>query len=69
MEEMKNAYKILAGKRKGKRTHERPRRRCEGNIRMDLRKIGWEGIDWIRLAQDRDQLQALVNTIMNLRVP
>jgi hypothetical protein len=46
-----------------------PRRRWEDNIRMDLREIRWSGIDWIDLAQDRDQWRALVNTVMNLRVP
>jgi hypothetical protein len=47
----------------------RPRRRLEDNIRMDYRKIGWDGTDWIDLAQDRNQWRALVNTLMNLRVP
>jgi hypothetical protein len=40
-----------------------------GNIKIDLREIGWSGMDWIDLAQDRDQWRALVNTVMNLRVP
>jgi hypothetical protein len=48
---------------------ERPRRRWVDNIKMDLREIGWDGIDWMELAQDRDQWRALVNTVMNLRVP
>jgi hypothetical protein len=48
---------------------ERLRRRCEDIIRMDLRKIGWEVVDWIHLAEDRDQWRALVNTVLNLRVP
>jgi hypothetical protein len=47
----------------------RPRRRWVDNIRMDLKEIGWDGMDWIDLAQDRDQLRALVNMVMNLRVP
>jgi hypothetical protein len=47
----------------------RPRRRWVDNIKMDLREIGWDGMDWIYLAQDRDQWRALVNAIMNLRVP
>jgi hypothetical protein len=47
----------------------RPRRRWEDNIKLDLRGIGWDGMDWIDLAQDRDQWRALVNTVMNLRVP
>jgi hypothetical protein len=47
----------------------RPRRRWVDNIKIDLREIEWDGVDWIDLAQDRDQLRALVNTMMNLRVP
>jgi hypothetical protein len=53
----------------GKRSPGRSRRRWEYNIRMDLREIGWGDMDWIDLAQDRDQWKALVNTVMNLRVP
>jgi hypothetical protein len=56
------------GKPEGKRPLERPRRRWENNTRMDLREIGWGGVDWIDLAQDRDQWRALLNTVMNLRV-
>jgi hypothetical protein len=59
---------ILVGKPEGKRPPGRPRRRWE-NIKMDLREIGWGGMDWINLVQDRDQWRALVNTVMNLRVP
>jgi hypothetical protein len=47
----------------------RPRSRCEDNIKMDLREIGLEGVDWIHLVQDRDWRKVLVNTVMNLRVP
>jgi hypothetical protein len=61
--------RILVGKPEGKRPLERPRRRCEDNIKMDLREIGWGGMDWIDLARDRDQWRALVNTVMNRRVP
>jgi hypothetical protein len=57
------------GKPEGKRPLERPRRRWVDNIKMDLREIGWNGMDWIELAQDRDQLRALGNTVMNLWVP
>jgi hypothetical protein len=57
------------GKPEGKRPLERPRLRWEDNIKMDLREIEWGGMDWIDLAQDRDQWRALVNTEMNLRVP
>jgi hypothetical protein len=69
MRETRNAYRILVGKPEGKRPLGRPRRRWMDNIKMDLKKIGWDGRDWIELAQDRDQWRALVNTVMNLRVP
>jgi hypothetical protein len=64
-----NAHMILVGKPEGKRPLGTPRRRWEDNIKMDLREMGWGAIDWIDLAQDRDQWRALVNTVMNLRVP
>jgi hypothetical protein len=57
------------GKPEEKRPLGRPIRRWEDNIKMDLREIGWGGMDWNDLAQDRDQWRALVNTVMNLRVP
>jgi hypothetical protein len=57
------------GKPERKRPLGRPRCRWEDNIRMDLREIRWEGVDWMRLAQDKDQWQALMNIIMNLHVP
>jgi hypothetical protein len=63
--EVSNAYKILVGKPEGKRSLGRPRCRWEDNIRVDLKDIGWEGVDWIHLAQDRDRWWALVNTVMN----
>jgi hypothetical protein len=69
MEEKRNPYRILVGKPEGKITLGRPRRRWVGNIKMDLREIKWNGMDWIDLAQDGDQRRALVNTIMNLRFP
>jgi hypothetical protein len=47
----------------------RPRRSWVDDIKMDLRELGWDGIDWIDLVQDRDHWRALVNTIINLRVP
>jgi hypothetical protein len=53
------------GKPEGKRALGTPRRRWVDNIKMDLREIGWDGMDWIELAQDRDQWRALVNTVMN----
>jgi hypothetical protein len=53
----------------GKRPLGRPRRRWVDNVNMELREIGWDDMDWIDLAQNRDQWRALVNTVMNLRVP
>jgi hypothetical protein len=69
MGETRNAYRILVGKPEGKRPLGRPRLKGVDNIRIDLRETGWDGVDWIDLAQDRDQWRALVNTIMNFRVP
>jgi hypothetical protein len=69
MGETRNAYRILVGKPKGKRPLGRRRRRWVDNIKMDLRAIGWDSMDWIELAQDRDQWRALVNTVMSLRLP
>jgi hypothetical protein len=66
---MRNAYNILVGKPEGKRILGRPRRIREDNIKMYLRERGWEGVDCMNLAQDRNQWRALVNTVMNLRVP
>jgi hypothetical protein len=60
--------KVLVGKPEGKRPLGRPRHRWEDEIRMDLGQIGLGGVDWIRLAQDRDQWQAVVSAVMNLRV-
>jgi hypothetical protein len=65
MGEKRNAYSILVGKPEGKRPLGRPRRRWEDNIKMDVREIGWGGMDWIELSHDRDQWRALVNTVMN----
>jgi hypothetical protein len=67
--EKRNAYRILTGKPEGRRPLGRSRRRWVDSIKMDLREIGWDGMDWIELAQDRDQWRAFVNTVMNLRVP
>jgi hypothetical protein len=68
MGEERNVYRVLMGKTEGKRPFERPRRRWEDGIRMDLREICWGRVDWIQLAQDRDRWRAVVNTVMNLRV-
>jgi hypothetical protein len=67
MGEVRDAYKKLVGKPEGKRSLGRPRSRWE-NIKMDLRKIEFEGVDWIHLALYRDRWWALVNTVMNLWV-
>jgi hypothetical protein len=57
------------GKLKGKRPLERPRRRWLGNIKIALKEIGWDGVDWIDRAEDRDQWRALMNTVLKLQVP
>jgi hypothetical protein len=69
MGEGRGAYRILVGRPEGRRQLERPRRRWENNIKMDLQEVGWGGIDWIDMAQDRDKWRALVSAVMNLRVP
>jgi len=68
MGETRNAYKIFVGKPEGKRPLGRPRRRWEDNIRLGLEELGQEVVDWVHLAQARDQWRAVVNTVMNLRV-
>jgi hypothetical protein len=67
--EGKNAYRISMGKPERKRPMGRPRRRWEDNVKMDLREIEWGSMDWIDLPQDRGQWGALVNTLMDLRIP
>jgi hypothetical protein len=69
MGEKRNAYRILVGKPEGKTPLGRQRSRLVDNIKIYLREIGWHGMDWIDVAKDRDQLRALVNTVMNFRVP
>jgi hypothetical protein len=69
MGEKRNAYRILVGKSEGRRPLGRPRRRWVDNIKIDLREKEWDSVDWVDLAQDRDQWRALVNTVMNLRIP
>jgi hypothetical protein len=65
----RNAYRKLVRKPGGMSPLGRPRRRWVNNIKTDLREIGWGGRDWINVAQDRDKWRALVNMVMNLRVP
>jgi len=65
----RGVYRVLVGKLEGKRPLERPRRRWEDNIKMDLQEVGCGVTDWIDLAQDKDSWRALVNAVMNLRVP
>jgi hypothetical protein len=65
----RNAYMILVGKSEGKRPLRKPRHRWEDNIKLDLREIGLGGMDWIDLAEGRDQWRDLVNMVMNLWVP
>jgi hypothetical protein len=67
--EKRNAYRILVGKPEGKRPLGRLRYRWVDNIEIDLREIGWDGMDWINLAQDGDQWSALMNKVMKLWVP
>jgi hypothetical protein len=69
VEKKRNACRILMGRPDGKRPLLRPRFMWMDNIKIDLRELGWGGMYWIDLAQDREQWRALVNTVMNLRVP
>jgi hypothetical protein len=68
MGEKRNAYRILVGKPEGKRPLRKPGPRLVNNIKMGIREIGRSGMNWIDLAQDRDQWRPLVNTVINLRV-
>jgi hypothetical protein len=67
--EKRNAYRLLVGKPEGKRPLGRPRRRWVDNTRMDVGEVGWGDVDWIDLAQDRNRWRAVVNSVLNLRVP
>jgi hypothetical protein len=69
MGEKRNAYRLLVGKAEGKRPLVRPRRRWVDNIRMDLGEVGRSDVDWIGLAKDRNRWRALVNSVLNLRIP
>ena len=66
--EGRGVHRVLVGKPEGKRPLERPRHRWEDNVKMDLQEVGGVG-EWMELAQDRDGWRALVNTVMNFRVP
>jgi hypothetical protein len=67
--EKRNPCRLLVGKPEGRRPLGRPRRRWVDNIRMDLVEVGWGDVDWVGLAEDRERWRALVNSILNLRVP
>ena len=69
MGEGRGVYRVLVGKPEGKRPLERPRRRWEDNIKIELQEVGCGGMDWIEMAQDRERWWALANAVMNLRVP
>jgi hypothetical protein len=69
MVEKRNAYKLLVGKPEGKKPLRRPRRRRVDNVRMDLGEVEWGDVDWIGLAKDRNRWRALVNSVLNFRVP
>jgi hypothetical protein len=68
MEETRGTYRILVGRTEGRRPLGRPRCRWEDNIKMDFQDVGWD-MDWIELAHDRDRWRAVVNAVINLRVP
>jgi hypothetical protein len=67
--ERRGVYRVLVGRPEGKRPLGTPRHRRDDNIKMDLQEVGWVGMDWIDLAQDRDRRRALIKPVMNLRVP
>jgi len=69
MGDRRSVYWVLVGKPDGRRPLGRPRRRWEDNIKMGLQEVGYGGMEWIELAQDRDRWRGLVNAVMNLRVP
>jgi hypothetical protein len=64
---IRNLYKPMVRKPKGKRPCRRPGHRWDDNIKIDLKKVGWEGMDWIHLPQDSDQWRVLRNTVMNFK--
>jgi hypothetical protein len=68
MGEGRGAYRVLLGRREGRRPLGRPKRRWENNIKMDFQEVGWGGMDWIDVIQNRDRWRAVVNAVMNLGV-
>jgi hypothetical protein len=69
MRQMRNTYNIMVRKPERKAPHGRPRRRWEDSIRMDLKKLGWESVDWIHLAHDREQWRAVLKKVISFCVP
>jgi len=69
MEDRRGAYRVLMWRPDGRGPLGRPRCRWEENLKIDIQKVGWGGMDWLALAQDRDRWRALVNAVINLRVP
>jgi hypothetical protein len=69
MEDGRGVYGVLVGKPEGNRPLRRPRRGWDDNIKLDLQEVGYGGMDWIELAQDRDRWRSLVNTVINLQFP
>jgi hypothetical protein len=69
MRKSRSACRVVVGRPGGKRPSGRPKRKWEDNVQMDLQEVGWGRMDWTDLAQDRDRWRALVNAVMNLRVP
>jgi len=69
MGDIRRIYKTSVGKPVGRRTLRRPRSRLENNITVILGKSGWDGVDWVQMAQDKDKRRTFVNTVTNLQIP